>query len=40
MIRLSQEDFKNPAELERCATVTGLSPEAFTKRFEWLAEQK
>ena len=40
MIRLSRQDFTDPAELARCAAVAGLSPEAFKKRFAWLSEQE
>lgn len=34
MIRLSDEDFKDPVILSRCATIAGLSPEAFQRRFQ------
>ena len=34
MIRLSDEDFKDPVTLSRYATLTGLSPEAFQSRFQ------
>jgi 6-phosphofructokinase 1 len=34
MIRLSDEDFKDPVALGRCATLAGLSPEAFQSRFQ------
>lgn len=33
MIRLSDEDFKDPVALGRCAALAGLSPEAFQVRF-------
>ena len=34
MIRLSEEDFKDSVALGRCAALTGLSPEAFRRRFQ------
>jgi 6-phosphofructokinase 1 len=34
MIRLSDEDFKDPVMLSRYAVLTGLSPEAFQARFQ------
>ena len=34
MIRLSDEDFKDPVALGRCAALAGLSPEAFRSRFQ------
>ena len=34
MIRLSDEDFKDPVALGRCAALAGLSPEAFQRRFQ------
>jgi 6-phosphofructokinase 1 len=34
MIRLSDEDFKDPAALGRYTALTGLSPEAFQARFQ------
>ena len=34
MIRLSDEDFKDPIALGRYAALTGLSPEAFQVRFQ------
>jgi 6-phosphofructokinase len=34
MIRLSDEDFKDPVVLSRYAALTGLSPEAFQARFQ------
>ncbi len=34
MIRLSDEDFKDPVALSRYAALTGLSPEAFQARFQ------
>jgi 6-phosphofructokinase 1 len=34
MIRLSDEDFKDPVELGRYAALAGLSPEAFQHRFQ------
>jgi 6-phosphofructokinase 1 len=34
MIRLSEEDFKDPVALGRCAALAGLSPEAFRSRFQ------
>ena len=34
MIRLSDEDFKDPAALGRYAALVGLSPEAFQHRFQ------
>ncbi len=40
MIRLSRQDFTDPAELARCAAVAGLSPEAFKQRFGWLSERE
>lgn len=33
MIRLSEEDFDDPAALGRCAALAGLSPEDFQRRF-------
>ena len=33
MIRLSEEDFSDPAALGRCAALAGLSPEDFQRRF-------
>jgi ATP-dependent phosphofructokinase / diphosphate-dependent phosphofructokinase len=33
MIRLSDEDFKDPVALGRYAALVGLSPEAFQDRF-------
>lgn len=33
MIRLTDDDFNDPAALGRCAALTGLSPEAFRNRF-------
>ena len=33
MIRLSEEDFNDPAALGRCAALAGLSPEDFQRRF-------
>jgi len=33
MIRLSEEDFKDPVTLGRYAALAGLSPEAFQVRF-------
>ena len=37
MIRLSDEDFKDPVALGRYATLAGLSPEAFRNRFQPVA---
>jgi len=37
MIRLSDEDFKDPVALSRYAALTGLSPEAFQARFQPVA---
>lgn len=34
MIRLSDEDFKDPVVLGRYATLAGMSPEAFQARFQ------
>ena len=34
MIRLSEEDFKDPVALVRYAALAGLSPEAFRSRFQ------
>jgi 6-phosphofructokinase len=34
MIRLSEEDFKDPVTLSRCAALVGLSTEAFRSRFQ------
>jgi hypothetical protein len=34
MIRLSDEDLKDPVALGRCAAPVGLSPEAFHNRFQ------
>ena len=34
MIRLSDEDLKDPVALGRCAALAGLSPEAFQRRFQ------
>jgi hypothetical protein len=34
MIRLSDENLKDPVPLGRCATLAGLSPEAFHSRFQ------
>jgi 6-phosphofructokinase 1 len=34
MIRLSDEGFKDPVALGRCAALAGLSPEAFRSRFQ------
>jgi hypothetical protein len=34
MIRLSEEDFKDPVALGRYAALAGLSPEAFRSRFQ------
>ncbi|MEO6308867.1 MAG: hypothetical protein ABIO96_11850, partial [Nitrospiraceae bacterium] len=34
MIRLSDEDFKDPVALSRYAILAGLSPEAFRSRFQ------
>jgi 6-phosphofructokinase 1 len=34
MIRLSEEDLKDPVALGRCAALAGLSPEAFRSRFQ------
>jgi 6-phosphofructokinase 1 len=34
MIRLSEEDLKDPVALGRCAALAGLSPEAFHSRFQ------
>ena len=34
MIRLSEEDFKDPVALGRCAALVGMSPEAFQRRFQ------
>ena len=34
MIRLSDEDLKDPVALGRYAALTGLSPEAFQNRFQ------
>jgi 6-phosphofructokinase 1 len=33
MLRLKQEDFADPHELQRMATVTGLSPDEFRRQF-------
>ncbi len=33
MIRLTEDDFNDPATLGRCASLAGLSPEAFRDRF-------
>lgn len=33
MIRLSEDDFNDPAMLARCSALAGLSPEAFRERF-------
>jgi 6-phosphofructokinase 1 len=33
MIRLSDEDLKDPVTLNRCAALVGMSPEAFQRRF-------
>jgi len=37
MIRLSDEDFKDPVALGRYAALVGLSPEAFQHRFQQVA---
>lgn len=37
MIRLSDEDFKDPVALGRYAALAGLSPEAFQHRFQQVA---
>jgi 6-phosphofructokinase 1 len=34
VIRLSDEDLKDPVALARCAALAGLSPEAFHRRFQ------
>ena len=34
MIRLSEEDFKDPVTLSRCAALVGLSTEEFRSRFQ------
>ena len=34
MIRLSDEDFKDPVALGRYAALVGMSPEAFRSRFQ------
>ena len=34
MIRLSDEDLKDPVALGRCAALVGMSPEAFHSRFQ------
>ena len=34
MIRLSNEDLKDPVALGRCAALAGMSPEAFRSRFQ------
>lgn len=34
MIRLSDEDLKDPVTLGRCAALIGMSPEAFQSRFQ------
>ena len=34
MIRLSEEDFKDPVALGRCAALADLSPEASHSRFQ------
>ena len=34
MIRLSDEDFRDPVALSRYAALAGLSPEAFHNRFQ------
>ena len=34
MIRLSDEDLKDPVTLNRCAALVGMSPEAFQRRFQ------
>jgi len=33
MIRLDKEDFTNQDRLARCASVVGLTPDAFRERF-------
>jgi 6-phosphofructokinase len=38
MIRLSPEDLADPNELARLAEITGLSSEAFQKRFRYLVQ--
>jgi hypothetical protein len=37
MIRLSDEDFKDPVALGRYAALVRLSPEAFQHRFQQVA---
>ena len=37
MIRLSDEDFKDPVALGRYAALVGLSPEDFQDRFQQVA---
>ena len=36
MIRLSDEDLKDPVALGRYAALTGMSPEAFQSRFQYV----
>jgi 6-phosphofructokinase 1 len=38
MIRLTEEDFNDQDRLGRCAALTGLSPEAFRRRFAGSAD--
>jgi len=33
MVRLTNDDFNDPATLGRCAALAGLSPETFRERF-------
>jgi 6-phosphofructokinase 1 len=37
MIRLSDEDFKDAVVLGRYAALTGMSPDAFQRRFQQVA---
>jgi AraC-like DNA-binding protein len=34
MIRLSDENLKDPVALGRCAALAGMSPKAFQSRFQ------
>ena len=40
MIRLRNDDFDDPIELERIAKVANLTPPEFAKRFRYVVESE
>ncbi|MBD0316513.1 MAG: 6-phosphofructokinase [Nitrospiraceae bacterium] len=39
MIRLSKQDMDDPVELDRCASLVGLSPDRFRQRFQSVSDE-